>query len=81
MAKTKAAGKTHQKPPRPGKRLGIKLSAGQKAKTGAIIVRQRGSQFHPGPGTKMGRDFTIFAVKEGIVEFGQKLGKKIVSSK
>ena len=80
MATTKAAGKTHQKPPRPGKRLGIKLSAGQKAKIGAIIVRQRGSEFHPGPGAKMGRDFTIFAVKEGIVKFSQKLGKKIVSS-
>lgn len=78
MAKTKASGKTRQKTPRPGKRLGIKIYGGQKVASGNIIIRQRGSTFHPGEGAKMGRDFTIFAIKEGIVEFGKKIGKKIV---
>jgi len=77
MSKTKATGKTKQKPPRPGKRLGVKLSAGQTARPGNIILRQRGSQIHPGEGVKMGRDFTLFAVKEGKVEFAKKTGKKL----
>lgn len=78
MAKTKAVGKTRQKPPRPGKRLGVKISGGQKVNPGNILVRQRGSTFHPGPGVKMGRDFTLFAIKEGVVEWTKKWGKKIV---
>jgi len=78
MAKTKTAGKTRQKTPRPGKRLGVKIYSKQTVKPGNIIVRQRGSIFHPGVGTKMGRDFTIFAIKAGKVEFTQKWGKKII---
>jgi len=76
MAKT--GGKLKQKPPRPGKRLGVKVFAGQKVIPGNIIVRQRGSNFHPGLGTDMGKDFTIFAVKEGLVNFKKNKGKKIV---
>jgi large subunit ribosomal protein L27 len=56
----------------------VKLFAGQKARPGNIILRQRGSEIHPGPGVKMGRDFTLFAVGEGKVEFGQRKGKKLV---
>jgi len=78
MAKTKAVGKTRQRPPRAGKRLGVKIYGGQGANPGNIIVRQRGSSFHPGEGVKMGRDFTLFAAKSGIVEFIQRWGKKIV---
>lgn len=73
MAKT--AGKLNQTPPRPGKRLGVKIYGGQKAINGNIIIRQRGTNFKPGMGTKMGRDYTIYAVKNGIVNF-RKLNDK-----
>jgi len=79
MAKTKAGGKTRQKSPRPGKRLGVKLYGGAKVDSGKIIVRQRGTKFHPGLGVGMGRDHTLFALKEGLVQFSQKFGKKFVS--
>ncbi|MFV1917487.1 MAG: 50S ribosomal protein L27 [Patescibacteria group bacterium] len=79
MAHKKSAGKlTQQKRPRP-KYLGVKVSHGQKVATGSILVRQRGTKFNAGDGVKVGRDHTLFAVKEGVVEFGQKLGKKQVS--
>ncbi|MGB9911159.1 MAG: 50S ribosomal protein L27 [Microgenomates group bacterium] len=79
MAKTKTAGKTRQQPPRPGKRLGLKVAAGQLVKPGNILIRQRGTKFHPGKGVGMGRDFTLFALKEGKVEFSQKYGKKYIN--
>ncbi len=55
--------------------LGVKLSGGQKAKIGSIIVKQRGTKFMAGLNTKRGRDDSIFAMKEGVVEFKNK--KKI----
>lgn len=79
MAHTKSQGKTRQKANRPGKRRGVKLFGGQVVKNGNIIVRQVGSKFHTGPGTRLGRDFTIYAVKDGLVKFSQKLRKKYVS--
>lgn len=79
MSKTKTGGKTHQKTPRPGKRLGIKIYGGQRVLSGNIIVRQRGTKFHPGEGVDMGRDHTIFAIKDGEVVFGRKQGKQIIS--
>ncbi len=79
MAKSKQAGKAHQQPPRPGKRLGVKVFGGQKVRRGNILVRQRGTKFHPGEGVKMGRDFTLFSSREGRVEFTQKYGKKFVN--
>lgn len=75
MATTKAGGKTRQHTPRPGKRLGVKIFGGQKVKTGSIIVRQRGSKFFPGDGVGMGRDFTLFALRDGTLEFKEKRGK------
>lgn len=76
----KKAGKATKRQGRPpkGKRLGVKLFGGQKVIPGMIIVRQRGTKFHPGEGVKMGRDFTIFAVKKGIVSFKKKLGNTLV---
>jgi len=53
----------------PGKRLGIKKFSDQSVIPGNIIVRQRGTQFHPGPHVKMGRDHTIYAVAPGVVRF------------
>lgn len=78
MAKTKSKGKTRQQSPRPGKRLGVKIFGGQRVKPGNIIVRQRGTKFHPGKGVSMGRDFTLFAQESGEIKFKIKQGKKIV---
>ncbi|MBN2788793.1 MAG: 50S ribosomal protein L27 [Candidatus Delongbacteria bacterium] len=62
------------------KMLGVKLYGGQTAKAGAIIVRQRGTQFHPGNNVGIGNDHTLFAKAEGIVIFARKAkGKKFVS--
>jgi len=74
----KAAGKLRQTLPRPGKRLGVKISGGQKTTPGMIIIRQRGSHYRPGRGTKMGKDYTIFAIKEGRVGFHKQKGKNFV---
>ncbi len=79
MAKTKSGGKTRQKTNRPGKRLGVKIFGGQMVKTGQIIVRQRGTKFHPGDGMGLGRDFTLFALKEGKVTFKKRQGKQLVA--
>ncbi len=51
------------------KRLGVKIFGGQPAIAGNIIVRQRGTQYHPGKNVGVGRDFTLFALQDGIVEF------------
>ena len=69
MAHKKAAGTAKNLTDVNPKYLGIKLSDGEKAKIGAIIVRQRGSRYIAGPGTKMSRDDSIFAMKEGKVKF------------
>lgn len=79
MAHTKSQGKTNQKSNRPGQRRGVKKFGDQKIKVGQIIVRQVGSSFHAGVGTKVGKDFTIYAIRPGVVKFFKKLGKKFVS--
>lgn len=79
MAKTKAGGKARQQSPRPGKRLGVKIFGDQAVKTGNIILRQRGTKFHPGEGVGIGRDHTLFALKDGLVQFIKRQGKKIVA--
>ena len=61
-----------------GKRRGIKKYGGEVVISGNIIARQKGTKFHPGIGTKMGKDFTIYAVKEGSVKFNQKLGNTFI---
>ncbi len=79
MAKKKQGGKlTQQTRPRPNY-LGVKVSHGEKVIKGTILIRQRGTKFAAGSGVKVGRDHTLFAVNEGIVKFGQKLGKKQIS--
>ena len=63
--------------------LGVKIFAGQDVKAGQIIVRQRGSKFRAGPGTKMGKDDTIFAVRDGVAEFrrsGERRSVAVVDS-
>ncbi len=78
MAHTKAAGKARQGTPRKGRRLGIKNSCGQTVGAGDIIVRQRGSTFLSGKGTKLGKDYTIFSLKNGKVSFRTLKGRKMV---
>jgi large subunit ribosomal protein L27 len=63
------------------KRLGVKIYGGQPAISGNIIVRQRGTVYHPGDNVGLGRDFTIFATKDGIVEFRKTRTKTLVSIK
>lgn len=79
MSKSKQGGKTRQHTTRAGKRLGVKLYGGQVIKVGQIIVRQRGTTFHPGVGVGMGRDHTLFALQDGVVAFKKKLTKTYIS--
>ena len=72
MANTKATGSTQNTRDSQPKYLGIKLSDGERAKIGSIIVRQRGTKFWPGENVRLGRDWTIYAVKDGVVKFSQK---------
>ncbi len=79
MSTHKAAGKASQHVSPPGKRLEAKVSDGQKVTPGTILVRQRGTKIGIGKGTAAGRDHTIYAVVKGVVKFGKKLGKRVVS--
>jgi large subunit ribosomal protein L27 len=81
MAHTKAGGSTRQQGNRRGKRLGVKKFGGQKVQSGNILVRQKGSTFHPGVGVKMGRDFTLYAIKEGILQFITRAGRQFLTIK
>lgn len=83
MAHVKGSGKVSQQSQgkRHGKRLGLKKFGGQIAKIGQIILRQRGAKYKAGEGVGMGRDHTLFAMKDGQVEFGQKHGKTVVRVK
>jgi large subunit ribosomal protein L27 len=72
MAHRKAEGSTKNGRDSNPKYLGVKINHGQKAFVGQIIIRQRGTDTLPGMGVAMGKDHTIFAMKEGIVSFGTK---------
>ena len=78
MAHTKAQGSVKGNRDSISKRLGVKLYGGEKAIPGNIIVRQRGSKFFPGENARMGKDYTIYAVSSGVVNFKTKKGKKFV---
>ncbi len=81
MSHVKAGGSARQHAQRSGKRLGVKLFGGQKVKTGQIIVRQKGTKYRVGDNIGRGRDFTLFALKDGIVEFTKRLGRTVVNVK
>lgn len=76
MAHKKAGGSTKLGRDSNAQRLGVKLYGGQKAKPGAIIIRQRGSKYRPGKNTRLGKDDTIFATAEGTIKFNKKKIKK-----
>ncbi|MGU9957316.1 MAG: 50S ribosomal protein L27 [Arenicellales bacterium WSBS_2016_MAG_OTU3] len=81
MAHKKAGGSSRNGRDSESKRLGVKRYAGQEVTAGSIIVRQRGSTFHPGVNCGMGRDYTLFAKSDGFVAFTVKgrLKRKTVS--
>ncbi|MDD3646669.1 MAG: 50S ribosomal protein L27 [Candidatus Gracilibacteria bacterium] len=72
MAHKKAQGSTSNGRDSQAKRLGVKLFGEQKAIVGNIIIRQKGNKFWPGEGVSQGKDFTLFAVKDGTVKFSEK---------
>ena len=69
MAHTKQKGAANRHVRHPGKRLGIKVFGGEHVISGNILLRQKGSKFHIGLNTGMGKDFTIFATAEGFVNY------------
>ena len=76
MAHKKAGGSSSLGRDSKSKRLGVKLSDGQTAKTGSIIIRQRGTKYHPGENVKKGKDDTLFATMNGKVKFKSKKMRK-----
>ena len=75
MSKTKATGATKLGRDSQPKYLGVKLFAGQKARPGMVIIKQRGTKFIPGKNVKKGSDDTLYAVKEGKIKFSTKRKK------
>jgi large subunit ribosomal protein L27 len=69
MAHKKGAGSTKNGRDSNSKRLGIKVFGNQSVKAGSVVVRQRGLTFKPGKGMGVGKDYTLFALKNGIIEF------------
>ena len=80
MAHKKGEGSVKNGRDSQSKRLGVKIFGGQPASAGSIIVRQRGTEYHPGKNVGVGKDFTIFALTAGVVEFKKgKANKTFIS--
>lgn len=80
MAHKKGEGSVKNGRDSQSKRLGVKIYGGQPAIAGNIIVRQRGTVYHPGKNVGLGKDFTIFALTDGLVEFRKGKGDKSIIS-
>ena len=78
MSKTKGGGSTRNGRDSQAQRLGVKTFDGTAVRPGSILVRQRGTQFHPGRNVGIGRDDTLFALAEGKVKFGFRGGRRLV---
>jgi large subunit ribosomal protein L27 len=78
MSKKKGAASSRNGRDSNSQRLGVKVFSGTEVKAGAIIVRQRGTQFHPGFNVGRGNDDTLFATASGVVKFGHRRGRKLV---
>jgi large subunit ribosomal protein L27 len=76
MSHKKSGGSTDNGRDSVAKRLGVKIFGGQAVKAGGIIIRQRGTKFFPGDNTGLGKDYTIYATTDGMVEFTEKKMKK-----
>lgn len=79
MAKTKTAKTTKGSRKSQPKMLGIKHYGGEAVKAGAILMRQHGSEYHPGLGVGRGKDHTLFALYKGVVKFYEQRGKRFIS--
>ena len=79
MAHKKAGGSSRNGRDSAGKRLGVKKFGGEAVIPGNIIIRQRGTKWHPGANVRLGRDFTIYAITEGQVAFKKALGRTYVN--
>jgi large subunit ribosomal protein L27 len=79
MAHKKGLGSSRNGRDSKPKMLGVKIFSGQEVKAGMILVRQRGTKFRPGAGTGLGRDHTIFAEREGRVQFATSGDRRTVS--
>ena len=79
MSKTKGGGSTRNGRDSNAQRLGVKAFGGIEITAGTILVRQRGTKFHPGKNVGKGKDDTLFSLVDGTVEFGQARGRKTVS--
>ena len=78
MSKKKGAASSRNGRDSNAQRLGVKVTSGSEVRAGAIIVRQRGTRFHPGENVGRGNDDTLFATSDGVVRFGQRRGRKLV---
>ena len=79
MASKKGVGSTRNGRDSDSKRLGVKRYAGQKVISGNILIRQRGTKFHPGVNVRRGSDDTLYAVVDGSVKFVTKQGRQLVT--
>ncbi len=78
MSKTKGGGSTRNGRDSNAQRLGVKVFDGGKVQAGSILIRQRGTKFHPGHNVGKGTDDTLFATADGVVKFGFRRGRKLV---
>ncbi len=79
MAHKKGGGSSKNGRDSESKRLGVKRFGGQTVKAGEIIVRQRGTKFHPGANVGCGRDYTLFAKEAGVVQFTKTRGRNFIN--
>ncbi|MEN9804379.1 MAG: hypothetical protein RIS41_1226 [Actinomycetota bacterium] len=78
MSKTKGGGSTRNGRDSNAQRLGIKVFSGTEVTAGTIVVRQRGTRFHPGKNVGRGGDDTLFALVDGAVKFGERRGRRVI---
>ena len=78
MSKTKGGGSTRNGRDSNAQRLGVKVYGGTNITAGTILVRQRGTKFHPGKNVGKGGDDTLFSLIDGSVKFGQRNGRKVI---
>ena len=79
MAHKKGQGSSRNGRDSPGQRRGVKKFGGERVKAGNILVRQLGTRFYPGKNVGMGRDYTLFALKDGVVQFSVRRGRKYIN--
>ena len=78
MSKKKGAASSRNGRDSNAQRLGVKVGSGSTVRSGAILVRQRGTRFHPGENVGRGGDDTLFATADGTVRFGERRGRKLI---